>query len=316
MKKQSLLLVSIALLSTAIACSSHSNKEHPLELQVATPSGSPATAFYKHLGDTDHLEVNTDPNNVIAYFSKADSQRKDIIVAPTNAGINAINNGANYQIAATLTFGNFYLLATGKDSDKTLNEGDKVLAFQQNGVAGKLFNFIYGDKNLSVDYLANAAAVKDKVLTEDVDYGYVMLAQPVVTAVLKAKTQAGYSLFADMQADYKTKTGGKEITQASLFVSKDSDQAKVNDLLKYLKQDIEELIANPDVLDEATKDLEDQIVTTKLTANKELVKTLIKNNQLGLGYKEAFENKASIDSFVANFGIGETNEEIYYRVNQ
>ena len=306
-KKILLTLVPVMLLA---GCNK-AKEDYQLDLKVISPAGSPAIALYKYL-KSDNYEVNGDANNVTAYFSTND---KDIIVAPTNAGIAAINKGANFKIAATVTFGNFFLLSTGKDADNELNEGDKVIAFQQNGVAGKLFNYIYGDKSLDVTYLGTAADVKNKVLSEDVDAGYVMLAQPVVNAVLKAKTE--YKLFANMQDDYKTKTGGKEITQASVFVNNGVDKEKAKSFLSNLEKDIKALLDNPEVFLSAVEGMDDVILTSKISAQKEAVVNLLKNNNaLGIGYKNALSNKAAIDAFIGTLGLAETNEEIYFNVNK
>ena len=310
MNKKPLTLIPLMALT---ACSG--GTPYSLELQVATPAGSPATAFYKYLGDTEHLEVNGDANNVIAYLSATETtQRKDVVVAPTNAGVASINKGAPFKIAATITFGNFFLLSTGKDSDGVLSEGDKVIAFQQNGVAGKLFNYVYGDKGLDVTYLTDAASVKNKILTEDLDAGYVLLAQPVVAAILGQKSE--YKVYANVQNDYKEKTGGKEITQASIFVRNDVDANKAKTFLKNIKEDVEALLKDPELLASATSEIEDQVFTTKLTGTKTLVTNLLKNNnQIGLGFKYAVDNKESIDAFIGTLGLPATNEEIYFRIN-
>ena len=47
-----------------------------------------------------------------------------------------------------------------------MNKGDKVLAFQEAGVPGKLFKYLYSDLELDVTFLADAAAVKNQILTE------------------------------------------------------------------------------------------------------------------------------------------------------
>ena len=307
------LLLTLIPVMTLVACNKAAYK---LELSVASPAGSPAIALYKYLADTDHLEVNSDANNVLAYFTSTEtSQKKDIIFAPTNAGIAAINKGANYKIAATVTFGNFYLISTGKDADETLNDGDKVLAFQQNGVAGKLFNYVYGDKSLNVEYRSTAADVKNEVLTQDVDFGYILLAQPVVSAVISAKE--GFKVYANVQNDYKEKTGGKEITQASIFVRGDVDNKVASKFLNNVEKDVKELLNDPEVFLDAVKDMDDTTITAKVTAKKEAVVKLLKNgNALGVGYKNALENKASIDAFIQSLGLKESNEEIYFNITK
>ena len=134
-----------------------------IDIKVATPSGAPALAFYNHLNETAQLEIAA-ANTVLSYLSN--SSDKDVVIAPTNSGLDAMKNGANFKLAATITFGNFFVVSTGNDNNNVMDKGDKVLAFQQKGVAGKLFNYLYGDKELVVDYLGDVAAVKDKILTD------------------------------------------------------------------------------------------------------------------------------------------------------
>ena len=134
-----------------------------LNLKVAVPAGAPATAFYNHLKDSN-LEVAA-ADTVLAYLDN--SSNKDVVIAPTNAGLAAINKGLNMKLAATITFGNFFVVSTGNDNNDVMDKGDKVLAFQENGVGGKLFKYVYGDRELDITYVKDAAAVKNIVLTED-----------------------------------------------------------------------------------------------------------------------------------------------------
>lgn len=134
-----------------------------LELSLITPTGAPALAFYNHIKE-GNFDANSQANNVLAYFA---NDSKDVIIAPTNAGINAIAGNANYAIAATITFGNFYILSTGHDDNGVLDNNDRVLAFQENNVAGKIFKYIYSDLELNMTWLADANAVKDEILIKD-----------------------------------------------------------------------------------------------------------------------------------------------------
>ena len=292
-------------------CSVPAFHTQPLGIKVAAPAGSPALALFAHLSESD-VEINA-AENVQAYMT--DTANKDIVILPTNYGVNAIvNKGVSFKLAATVTFGNFFLLSTGNDDNATLDSGDKVLAFQQNGVAGKLFNYLYGDKELSVKYEADAKTVKDAVLTggDSFDYDYVLLAQPVVNVILQKKTS--YSLYASLQEDYKTKSGGKEITQASIFVKNSADVTKAKAALATIKSDVEQLLKNHQEVIDQTKNLEEEVISAKFTATAQAVKGLLDNgNQLGVGYKDAFDNKTNIDAFLASLGMGATSEDIYFR---
>ncbi len=317
MKKNKFLL--IGLLSLTALATGCEQSQKPVEeefsttalsVKVASPSKAPAVALFAHLKE-ENVEINSAANNVVAYLTNASD--KDMVIVPTNAGISAIvSKNAQFKIAATVTFGNFYLIQTGKDSDKTLNEGDKVLAFQEKNVAGKLFSYLYGDKNLETTYLADVTAVKNEILTnESSDYDYVLLAQPDVNEILKSKKD--YSVYANVQEDFKTKSGGKEITQASIFVKNTSDKEAVTTALNTIKSDVDALLKNTKSLLEATKDVEDQVFSSKLGSTKEELKGLLDNeNQLGIGFKKAIDNKASIDAFISTFGMGATSEEIYF----
>ena len=87
-----------------------------------------------------------------------------MIVAPTHGGMGKlINEGANYTIAATITFGNMYIVSMGTDSDNELNAGDRVLYFQKNDLPGKVFDYLYGDLNLSTYDVAGAADTKNVI---------------------------------------------------------------------------------------------------------------------------------------------------------
>ena len=85
-----------------------------------------------------------------------------------------------------------------------------------------------------------------------------------------------------------------------------------------MESDIEELLHNPEkTINKYCKDYEDALFSGKLTASKEaLIKLLKNNNQIGLGYIDALENKESIDTFIKAVGLEESNEEIYYRADK
>ncbi|MCR5741029.1 MAG: hypothetical protein K6G38_01000 [Gammaproteobacteria bacterium] len=303
------ILVIIALL-VLVGCAKSTTKEASttLELKVATPSSAPAIAFYNHLLESN-LEINSKANNVIAYLSS--NSDKDVVVAPTDKGISAINQGADYKIAATITFGNFYIVSTGNDSDKTLSEGDSVLAFQENSIAGMLFKYVYGDLNLNVTYLSDLGDVKNDVLaSNETSYDYILLAQPVAQAILSQRSN--FKIFKDVQEDYKTKSNGLEITQASIFVRSSLDSLVVERFLNMIENDINSALADISVFNDAVSDVSDELFASKLGGNKTLIPTLLSKGMLGLGFKRAFDNKESIDNFIKTLGLSETNEEIYY----
>ena len=109
-------------------------------LSILTPTGAPALAFYNY-STNDNFETNGNPAKGI--IPQMVSGQKDVVVLPTNAGIQAIRNkNANYQIAATITFGNFYLVSLNNDTNDQLDADDTILLFQKDNVPDKIFHYV------------------------------------------------------------------------------------------------------------------------------------------------------------------------------
>ena len=324
MKKALLILIPALLL---VGCG-EKNKEEPVEeyklnLSIAAPSGAPSVCLYKYLADESKVEIRSpeEASGIAAYMA---TDAKDIIILPTNAGVQQImKNNANYKIAANITFGNLFVAATGHDDDGVMNGDDYVVLIQQNNVPDKLFQYCYGDLNLTnTHYLTQASNVKNVVATgknpedENADVDYVLVAEPAFAA---GKSQnANATQYASIQEVYKTKSGNKEITQASIFVSNNANVEEVNKFLAALEKDINDFVANPSVIDNYVTGFDQVQFAAKFgVGNAQLLKTLTTNgNRMGVGYKNALENKASIDAFITSLGLKESNEEIYFNITK
>ena len=321
MKKALLILIPALLL---VGCGEQNEKdtteEYKLNLSVAAPSGAPSVCLYKYLADESKVEIRSpeEASGLAAYMATG---AKDIIILPTNAGVQQImKNNVSYKIAANITFGNLFVAATGHDDDGVMNGDDYVVLIQQNNVPDKLFQYCYGDLNLTnTHYLNQASNVKNVVATgknpedENADVDYVLVAEPAFAA---GKAQnANATQYASIQEVYKTKSGNKEITQASVFVSNNADVEEVNKFLTALKKDINDFVANPSVIDSYVTGFDQVQFAAKFgVGNAQLLKNLTTNgNRMGVGFKKASENKANIDQFLTMWpAIGATSEEIYF----
>ena len=317
MKKNKLLL-SVLLLSLT-SCGPVDTSS----LKIVTPTGAPSIAFYKEVGNTN-FETNSTPSNIVAMMTSTSD--KDIVVIDTVSGIKAINNGAPYLLAANITFGNFFIASTGKDDDGIMNEGDKIVLFGQSQTPDLLFHYLYGKSfDSNIEYVANATAAAQclasgKNVSTSSEIDYVFLAQPALYTILNntnAPTYGKASIYKNIQEEYKAKTNNQELVQASVFVRK-SDDKDYNKMLKAylenLNQAINEAIENPTLVKESMDQISSEEVTSIFQINSNAAKAVLEdNNGLGLGYKEALDNKQSIDSFISLFSLGETNEEIYFK---
>ena len=286
--------------------------EREIKLTVAAPTGAPAVALYTRLF-SEKTEINL-ASNVQTWLSTG---AYDVVIAPTNAGAALIKKGAPYKLAATLTFGNFYIASTGHDTDGVMDKDDYVVAFQQNGIPDKLFQYVYGN-DYNVHYVSdNTDSVR--ALTSgknesdnNADVDYVLVAQPGLHNVMKNKQNV--TIYQSLQEEYHKKSNG-ELTQASVFINNNVEKAHADEFLKYLKEDVNNLLNKPEkMVDKYLSSYSDLQVSAKLGVNQTLLKEVLPDNLLGLGYKEAYSNKSNIDSFLVNLGLGnETSEEIYYK---
>ena len=312
-----LIIASMALVGCNAKNSSSEVKEFDrTSLSIITPTGAPALAFYNYAG-LSNFETNSVPTNIVGIMAAG---QKDVAVLPTNAGIQAIKGkNAPYQIAATITFGNFYIASMGNDADNEMNAGDKILLFQKGNVPDKIFHYVYGDAFDSSIYYVNAVSdaaaalisgsFTDAESGESVVPNYVMVAEPVLTNVLSKKENV--KVYADVQAKYKEKSGNKELFQASVFVKNTLEKELVTSFLSSLKDDVESAIADPSKLSAGmAKESAAQEVFGVAPQMAENV--LKKNNGMGLGFKYAKENKDAIETFLALFDIKDLDEKIYF----
>ena len=323
MKIHNLLLLASALLASCGSPASSSNPAssektpYTLDLKVASPAGAPSVAFYRHLKASEQmLEINADATAVVAYLSA--NSGKDIVVAPTNAGLNAITKkAAPYKIAATLTFGNFYLAVTGNDENKILDADDYVVAFQQNNVPDKIFKYVYSDLT-NVHYVnaasdASACLIAGKNTADDnASVDYVLMAEPALTNALSKNANA--SEYANIQTEFAKKSGGMEITQASIFVANSAEKSKVDLFLSSIEEDVKAFLGDPALIDSYVEGIDEKLLQAKFSAPVAMIKKQTSSgNRMGLNYKEAKTNKGAIKNFASLFAITDIADEVFYQ---
>ena len=307
MKKLALLAVPLLLLT---ACQKSET------IKIICPTGAPAFAFYKEATNSN-FETNSVPKNIVAMMNK--SSEKNVVVIDTTSGVQAIKNGAPYKLAATITFGNFYIASTGKDDNDTMDPGDKIVLFNKGATPDLLFHYLYGNTyDEGIEYVtavsdAATCLISGKNATTASEIDYVFIAQPVLLNALAKNTNA--KKYVDVQDAYKTKSGGKSLIQASVFVKDGTQKNSIKKYLSSLEDDVNKALENPDLIKESISQLPEEEATAKYGVKAELaVKALKDNNGLGLGFKSGLSIKADIDAFLKDVqNIEATSEEIYYK---
>lgn len=312
-------IISILLVLLLAGCSS--NKQEDKKLSIVVPSGAPSLAFYNELNNDNFY--TGDASSILPQM-KGESG-PDIVVIDTVNGIKAISAGAQYKLAANITFGNFFIAATGNDENDVMEDGDYIVLFSQGATPDLVFHYIYGNSfDSNIHYVqavsdASACLIKginisddERTIDEDPYVDYVMIAEPALSLALSKNENA--SIYANIQDEYYSINGNNTMVQASVFVSNRLTDVEVESYLKKLSSDIETLLSSPDVFSSATSELADEEIKDIFgIANASLAGKVLKNNSIGLGYKKAYDNSKAIDSFISLFGLKETNEEIYFK---
>ena len=288
-------------------------------LKIISPSGAPAFSLY-NMYKNSNVEINADANNVLSYLSA--NSEKDIVIAPTNALVSKVMGKIdNFKIAANITFGNFYLVSVNQETQREMTNSDYVVLFQQNQLPDRLFKYVYGDEFINLHYVTAASdaakcAITGKNETDNnASVDYVLVPQPALTNVL-ANTKANAKLYKNIQEDFKTKSNGLEITQASIFVNTNTNKALIDAFLAKVEKDINYAIETPSLLKEAVEGLSQEELTNKFgVGSGALLQKMVADNAIRIGYKKAIENKAAIDNFLKalKFATEDTSEEVYYK---
>ncbi len=319
MKKIVTLLLAVLLLGACAGNRQETVEEMKVEdLTIVTPKGAPVLAFYDQISNGNYTRVTADAINALWTGDNS----PDVIVVDLSSGVNAIRNGAEYRLAAIITFGNFYLASTGNDEDGTLNEGDTVVLFgTEKMLPNRIWHYLYGDTfddtlKYEADVQTAAADLTAGADLEGTPVDYVFVAQPALFGALKNNENA--KVYADIQEEYRNKSGMNMI-QAAVFMKNSVPQATGETFLENLQDSIEKAIDDPELLAEGLSVYAEEEATAQYGFNPKVIVNVFKQknasgiNAMGLGFKKAFDIKADIDAFLNVLGLEETSEEIYFR---
>ena len=286
-------------------------KDKYKELRFVVPTGAPAIAM-SAFAEVKGFETVTDPSTIVPLMA---AEQVDVAVLPTNVGVTAINvKKVPYKLLCTITFGNLYVASTGKDEDGVMGADDYIVSFQQGAVPDKIFHYVYGNELDSALHYVSGAADAAKCLKtgknladESKDVDYVLLAEPALTKVLETTPTA--SVYADLQALYKTKSEGLTLTQASVFVRSALEEKVVkNAIYKTIEESVNLMIKKSSNITSYMEKIDDP-ATIFGVEPEYAVKTMDAGNKMGLGCKLASEIKNDINKFLTIFGVSEIADE-------
>ena len=287
------------------------SKDKYKDLRFVVPTGAPAIAM-SAFAEIKGFETVTDPSTIVPMMA---AEQVDVAVLPTNVGVTAINaKKVPYKLLCTITFGNLYVASTGKDDDGVMDADDYIVSFQQGAVPDKIFHYVYGTEFDSALHYVSSAADAAKCLKtgknladESKQVDYVLLAEPALTKVLETTPTA--SVYADLQALYKEKSGGLILTQASVFVRNALEEKVVKGAIyKTIEESVNQMIKKSSNIKSYMEKVDDP-ATIFGVEPEYAVKTMDAGNKMGIGCKLASEIKDDINKFLTIFGVSEIADE-------
>lgn len=321
MKKILSVLMIILLLCSCGTKTEVNNKEES-DLSIVTPLGAPVLAFYDQMENENYSRVA--PNAINALWTGEESP--DVLVCDLSSGIQAIKKGAEYKLAAIITFGNLYIASTGLDEDEEMGKDDRIVLFgNENALPSKIWHFLYGDEYDECLYYepsaTEAAACLASGMTSDGEEAdYVMLAQPALFSALNkaVEKERDAKIYVDVQNEYSEKTG-HEFVQAALFIKNSVSDEDAFEFLRKLEITVKAGIENPEHIRNCLSVYEGDEALVQYGFNPAVVLKVMEmknasgNNAMGLGYKKAILIKDEIDEMLDVLGIEKTDEENYIK---
>jgi len=159
------------------------------------------------------------------------SESYDIIIAPTNLGAKLYQSKPTYQLVASITWGNYYLISKETISIEHI-EGKEIVAFGQSQTPDAILQYVLQDYQVDITYLDSLTSVVSD-FTMDGSKIY-LVAEPSLSVL--QKNQQVHVL--NVQDLYQNQTGRDSFPQASVFVN----QKLSDSVVKSIKNDFEKSI--------------------------------------------------------------------------
>jgi NitT/TauT family transport system substrate-binding protein len=222
-KKFILITISLMMICFLSSCKSE-------QITMIVPAGSPQLAqLYMQDSDDYNVTIVEGADPLVAAFG---SSSYDVIIAPTNLGAKLYDAKPEYQLAATITWGSYYLISKSNIDEM---ESLDIVAFGQNQIPDALMQYVLEGLDIAfdVDYLDSlSSVVSDFVIDGSKVY---LMSEPSLSVI--TSSHDGIDIL-DLQTSYHTLTGYEDFPQASIFVH----QSLNDKVVQKIKDDFEDSI--------------------------------------------------------------------------
>jgi len=288
-----LLVLSLTIIATA--CGKAKQNTEPVTLKISVPDGIPALTMTKMIKENTQLSHNvgleyTVEKTTDALAAKVLSQEADIAIVPSNLAAQLYNKELGYHIAATGSWGSFYLISEENIEDLSGLKGQEITTIGKDLTPDMMLRHMLTlkeltpDEEVTINYLNGATELAPNFIGGKATIASVP--EPMLSMILSKKPNTHIIL--DFNEEWKNAYGSKNgYPQSSLIIKKEvleTYNGEVKLLLKEYEASIIWANENPKELGDYAQELE-------LAVNKEvLAEALTRANMKYLPIKESLDD--------------------------
>lgn len=267
MKRLMRFILPVIILTLGVGCSKAANKAEPVTLKVSVPDGIPALTMTKMIKENMEIAENisieyTVEKTTDALAAKVLSQEADIAIVPSNLAAQTYNKELDYKIAATGSWGSFYLIGQEEMTDLSQLVGMEITTIGKNLTPDIMLRHILSlkeikaDEDVVINYLNGATELAPNYLGGKIQIASVP--EPMLTTIMAKKPDTNIIL--DFNQEWKDAHDSQDgYPQSSLIIKEDiisSNQEFVEAFLEEYEKSINWANGNPEELGKYAEELE------------------------------------------------------------
>lgn len=275
MKKLIKLILPILVLTLGAGCAKPTPKAEPITLKVSVPDGIPALTMTKMIKENNLIDENitleyTVEKTTDALVAKVLSKEADIAIVPSNLAAQTYNKELGYKIAATGSWGSFYLISEEAIRDPKVLVGKEITTIGKNLTPDIILRHILEikelkpDQDITINYLNGATELAPNYLGGKIAIASVP--EPMLTTIMGKKPHTNIVL--DFNEEWKAAHDSLNgYPQSSLIIKQDIISSNKEFVEKFLEEYEKSILwanENPEALGEYAKALELAIDPTVL----------------------------------------------------
>jgi len=288
-----LLVLSITMISTG--CNKGKQSTESITLKVSVPDGIPALTMTKMIKENIQLSHNVGMEYTVekttdALAAKVLSNEADIAIVPSNLAAQLYNKELGYHIAATGSWGSFYLISEKNIEDISELKGQEITTIGKDLTPDMMLRRmltlkeVTPDEDVTINYLNGATELAPNFIGGKATT--ISVPEPMLSMIMSKKPDTHIIL--DFNEEWKNAYGSENgYPQSSLIIKKEileNYKAEVDLLLKEYEASIKWGNENPKELGDYAQELE-------LAVNKEVLpEALTRANMKYVPIKESLDD--------------------------